>query len=391
MDVITYSTLFPNAGQPRHGLFVEARLRELRRRHDVDAQVVAPVPWFPLRHPAFGQYAQFAKASRETQRDTVRVYHPRYFLPPKIGMHVAPRTLAAGSTATVARCVASAASRPVLDAHYFYPDGVAAAHIAQVQKLPLVISARGSDVNLLPQNRAVRRRMLWAAQRADALVAVSKALGERMAQIGMPKDKIHVLRNGVDLDTFQMCDRRAAKREIGIDGPLILSVGNLYELKGHDLVIEALAQHPRASLVIAGSGPELEALKSCAERHNVAQRVHFVGSVAQSELVQYYNAADALVLASSREGMANVLLEALACGTPVVVTPVGGNPEVVADAAAGIVLPERSAQAVADGIGQVLFAPPTREDTRKYAETFSWADVAKRLYQLMSDVRSAHA
>jgi glycosyltransferase involved in cell wall biosynthesis len=116
-----------------------------------------------------------------------------------------------------------------------------------------------------------------------------------------------------------------------------------------------------------------------------------VGAGAQSELVQYYNAADALVLASSREGMANVLLEALACGTPVVVTPVGGNPEVVADAAAGIVLPERSAQAVADGIGQVLFAPPTREDTRKYAETFSWADVAKRLYQLMSDVRSAHA
>ncbi|MFK7886871.1 MAG: glycosyltransferase [Gammaproteobacteria bacterium] len=391
MDVITYSTLYPNEAQPRHGLFVQARLRELRQRHEVGAQVVAPVPWFPLRHPAFGRYAQFASAPRYAVQDDVQVHHPRYFLPPKIGMHIAPRTMARGSRRAVAACIERAANAPVLDAHYFYPDGVAAAHLAERFKLPLVISARGSDINLLPNDPAVRRRMLWAAERADALVAVSSALAERMVEIGMPAQKIEVLRNGVDLETFRVLDRVAMKRQLGFEGPLLLSVGNLYELKGHDLVIEALARHPEANLVVAGSGPELGALKACAERHKVVQRVHFVGSVAQSQLVQYYNAADALVLASSREGMANVLLEALACGTPVVVTPVGGNPEVVASAAAGIVLPERSAKAVADGIGAVFRAPPTREDTRAYAETFSWADVANRLYQLLGNVQMARA
>lgn len=390
MDIVTFSTLYPNAAQPRHGLFVEARLRELRARHPVTAQVVAPVPWFPSRHPRFGKYASFAGAPRSEERYGVTVTHPRYALPPKIGMHIAPRAMAQGARRAVAAAVAQATETPVLDAHYFYPDGVAAAHLADALSLPLIISARGSDINLLPQNNAVRRRMLAAAQRAQALVAVSEALGQRMAEIGMPADKIHVLRNGVDLDHFTVRDRAAERAALGLDGPLILSVGNLYELKGHHLTIEAMVQHVEATLVIAGSGPEEAALRARAIELGVDARVHFVGSVAQSELVRYYNAADLLVLASSREGMANVLLEALACGTPTVVTPVGGNPEVVADRAAGVVLHERSAQAIADGILQVLTTPPTREETRAYAETFSWAEVTQRLFSLMKNVRQQY-
>ncbi|MEO1574827.1 MAG: glycosyltransferase [Pseudomonadota bacterium] len=319
------------------------------------------------------------------------VEHPRYPLPPKIGMHMAPRTLALGASSAVRRACDALGGRPVLDAHYFYPDGVAAAHLARRHDLPLMITARGSDVNLLPENPAVRRRMLAAAERAQALVAVSEALGERMAEIGLPRDKIHVLRNGVDLDKFTVSDRAATRAGLGFDGPLILSVGNLLELKGHHLVIEAMTQHPAATLIIAGAGPEEADLKALAARLDVATRVHFVGSVAHSELVKYYNAADLLVLASSREGMANVLLECLACGTPAVVTPVGGNPEVIADRAAGVVLHERTAQAVADGILQVLNTPPARSDTRAYAEQFSWAEVTERLFSLMNDVAASYA
>ena len=387
MDIVTFSTLYPNAAQPRHGLFVEARLRELRARHAVRAEVVAPVPWFPSTHARFGRYADFARAPRSETRSGVTITHPRYFLPPKVGMHMAPRTMALGARRAVTAAVARAESKPVLDAHYFYPDGVAAAHLADALSLPLVISARGSDINLLPQNPAVRRRMLAAAKRAQALVAVSAALGRRMVEIGLPEEKIHILRNGVDLDHFSVRDRAAERAALGLDGPLILSVGNLYELKGHHLIIEALNQHPAATLVIAGSGPERAALEARAQELDVGDRVRFVGSVAQSDLVRYYNAADLLVLASSREGMANVLLEALACGTPTVVTPVGGNPEVVADRAAGVVLHERSAQAIADGILQVLTTPPARSETRAYAEQFSWAEVTQRLFSLMKDVR----
>lgn len=386
MELITFSTLFPNAVQPRFGLFVESRLRELRARHDVEATVVAPVPWFPFRHSVFGQYAVFAKVPRRETRDGIEVMHPRYALPPKIGMHIAPRALALGAAGVVKRC-AQAFGAPVLDAHYFYPDGVAAAQLAARFDLPLVITARGSDVNLLPQFPAVRRRMLWAAGQASALVAVSQALAERMVQLGMDESKIHVLRNGVDLEVFELRDRRAEREALGLEGPLLLSVGNLFRLKGHDLVIDALKDLPQASLVIAGSGPELGALRERAEAQGVGKRVHFVGSVPQSELVRYYNAADMLVLASSREGMANVLLEALACGTPAVVTPVGGNPEVISSPAAGIVLPDRSAEAIARGVEALLRAPPSRMQTRRYAESFAWSDVVRDLHRLFDDVR----
>ncbi|MFK8017441.1 MAG: glycosyltransferase family 4 protein [Gammaproteobacteria bacterium] len=385
MRLITFSTLFPNAAQPAHGLFVEARLRELRQRRGVQADVVAPVPWFPFKSEKFGAYAKFARAPRRAERDGVIVSHPRYFLPPKVGMHMAPRSMARGASGAVASLVGDI-DLPVLDAHYFYPDGVAAAHLASRLRLPLVITARGSDVNLLPDDAAVRRRMLWAADRASALVAVSSALRERMIALGMDAAKIRVLRNGVDLSLFKPLDRAAQRQALGLDGPMILSVGNLYQLKGHDLVIEALTEHPALTLVIAGAGPERAALGALAERLGVQQRVRFVGSVAQSELLQYYNAADLLVLASSREGMANVLLESLACGTPAVVTPVGGNPEVIACPEAGIVLPRRDARAVADGIGQLCSDLPSREATRRYAQKFSWDDVTRELHELFEEV-----
>lgn len=388
MELVTFSTLFPNAAQPRHGQFVEARLRQLRARHDVAASVVAPVPWFPLRQRVFGQYAQFASVPHRETREGVEVLHPRYLLPPRIGMHVAPRSMALGARQSLEQSIRS---RPgvVLDAHYFYPDGVAAAHLAARFKLPLVITARGSDINLLPDFPAVRRRILWAADRASALVAVSHALARRMVEIGMDESKIHVLRNGVDLEAFEVRDRQAERDALGLSGPLLLSVGNLLPLKGHDLAIEALAGHPQATLVIAGAGPQLDALRARARECGVQGRVQFVGSVPQSQLVRYYNAADMLILASSREGMANVLLEALACGTPALVTPVGGNPEVISTPEAGIVMSERSASAIAQGVTALLSAPPQRDQTRAYAESFAWADVARGLFEVFDDLRQA--
>ncbi|MEM6640216.1 MAG: glycosyltransferase [Pseudomonadota bacterium] len=389
LELLTFSTLFPNRAQPRHGLFVEGRLRELRTRHPVAASVIAPVPWFPFRHPRFGKYARFAQVPSGENRDGVSIRHPRYVLPPKVGMHIAPRAMALGAASAVRQTVEHASYTPVLDAHYFYPDGVAAAHLARRFGLPLVITARGSDVNLLPEFPAVRRRMLAAGQQAAALVAVSEALARRMVDIGLPADKIHVLQNGVDLDTFRVMDRDAARASLGLSGPVILSVGNLLELKGHHLTIEALKQHPGATLIIAGEGPESARLARLASELNVASRVRFVGSVAHAELVQYYNCADLTVLASSREGMANVLLETLACGTPAVVTPVGGNPEVISHPDAGVVVHERSADALAAGVARVLAAPPPRAATRQQAERFAWGAVTGKLYALLEGIASS--
>lgn len=391
LDLVTFSTLYPNSAQPGHGLFVEARLKHLRAHHAVSASVIAPVPWFPLRHPMFGQYAQFARAPRVEQRNDIDVWHPRYPVVPKIGMHMAPHSLALGARASLARVLRDRSTTPVLDAHYFYPDGVAAAHLANRFGLPLVITARGSDVNRLPDFPAVRRRILWAAQRAQRVIAVSQALAARMRQLGMPAEKIRVLRNGVDLEMFHVQDRHAAREALGLDGPTVLSVGNLLELKGHHLVIEALARHPRATLIIAGSGPLSGQLKAQVQSLGLTSRVRFVGSVQQSELVRYYNAADMLVLASSREGMANVLLETLACGTPAVATGVGGNAEVISGPQAGLIVARRHVDDLADAMGQIWHAPPQRAATRRYAETFAWRDVADGLHTQLCEARDEYA
>jgi glycosyltransferase involved in cell wall biosynthesis len=241
----------------------------------------------------------------------------------------------------------------------------------------LRITARGTDISLIAGFAGPRRRILWAARQASALVAVCAALKREMVSIGIDADKISVLRNGVDLDQFQPMDRAAARRSWQVEGRVALSVGHLIERKGHHLVIEALASLPEVTLLVAGGGPEQEALTRLAARLGVGGRVRFLGAVPHQRLPELYAAADLLVLASSREGWANVLLEAMACGTPAAATDVWGTAEVVADPAAGWLIPERSAPAVAASLRQAFDTLPDRAATRLYAERFDWGETSR--------------
>jgi glycosyltransferase involved in cell wall biosynthesis len=262
----------------------------------------------------------------------------------------------------------------LIDAHYFYPDGVAAALLGRSLGKPVVITARGTDVNLIADFRLPRRWIRWAAARAAGIVTVSEALRERLLELGLRGSSIEVLRNGVDLELFAPQDRAAARRELGIAevGSVVASVGWLIPRKGHDLAIRAVARLSKTMLLIVGEGPEEAALRRLAEQIGVAGRVRFVGSVPQERLPAAYNAADVLVLASSREGFPNVLLEALACGTPVVATAVWGTPEIVASPAAGRLVQARSAGALSAALHDVLAEPPARAAVRAYAERFDW-------------------
>lgn len=181
---------------------------------------------------------------------------------------------------------------------------------------------------------------------------------------------MQVLRNGVDLERFQPMPRDAARSEHGMRGRTLLSVGHLIERKGNHLTILALRELPDTTLVLVGDGPEERRLRDLARTCNVAERVRFVGAVAQEDLPQCYNAAEALVLASSHEGWANVLLEAMACGTPVVATPIWGTPEVVATPEAGVLTADLSSAAIVAACKSLFAALPPREATRAYAETF---------------------
>jgi glycosyltransferase involved in cell wall biosynthesis len=385
MKILTFSTLYPHAARPSHGIFVETRLRHLLASGQVESKVVAPVPWFPSRHARFGEYAAHASAPREERRHGIQVLHPRYPLLPKFGMALTPFLLARAVRPVIERILRGYAF-DLIDAHYFYPDGVAAILLGRHFGKPVVITARGTDVNLIPRYRLPRAMIRWAARHAAGIITVAQALKDDLVRVGVPAERMEVLRNGVDLQLFQPIDRESGRRTLGITRTTLLSVGHLVPRKAHEIVIQALRWLPETDLIVIGDGPERGALGALARESGAGERVRFVGALAQEELRNYYGAADALVLASSREGWANVLLESMACGTPVVASRIGGTPEVVSAPEAGELMHERTPESVAEAVQRLFARHSDRGATRRYAEKFSWEATTRGQLQLFGRI-----
>ena len=371
ISILTLSTLFPNALQPSHGIFVETRLRRLVADGKVKARVLAPVPWVPPGLTS-AEMEKLRAIPDVEQRNTLDVDHPRYLVIPKVGMNLTPHSLYRAIRKRLRKMLDAGLKIDLIDAHYFYPDGVAATWLGAEFNLPVVITARGTDINLIPEYPRPRRLILEAADNAAAMITVCQALKDRLIELGAPGSKITTLRNGVDLEKFHVKDRVALRSQLGVSGLVLASVGLLIERKGHHLIIEALKQVPDATLLLAGSGPDRQKLEELAASLGVKDRVRFLGSVDQKTLCDIYNCADISILASSREGWANVLLESMACGTPVLGSAVWGTPEVIAAPEAGLLLKNRDAESIVAGINQLGGAMPDRAATRRYAEKFDW-------------------
>ncbi|HME26555.1 MAG TPA: glycosyltransferase family 4 protein [Acetobacteraceae bacterium] len=370
--LLTFSTLYPNDVRPNHGIFVENRLRHLIASQHARSIVVAPVPWFPSRSPWFGDWARDTNVAPVELRHGITVHHPRYPVIPKIGMSMAPYLLFRATLPMLRHLLASGQRIDVIDAHYLYPDGVAAVWLGRALGLPTVVTARGTDVNLIPQYALPRALIRRAIAGAAALIAVSAALKSELVALGAPDEKVTVLRNGVDVALFRPMDRSSARAALGLTRPTLVSVGHLIERKGHHRIIEAMTRLPEFALLIVGEGPQRDSLATLINRLGLADRVRLLGARPHAELPSLYGAADILVLASSREGWANVLLEAMACGTPVVASNIWGNPEVVRDAAAGLIADENTPAGIVAAVRRLFAHLPERAATRAYAEQFSW-------------------
>lgn len=377
MRILSFTTLYPSAARPVHGIFVENRLRHLRNDMCVDLKVVAPVPYFPFRSRRFARYAAMAETPRFEQREDIDVYHPRFLTIPKIGMTVAPALLYQGARRCVRDIIASGFDFDVLDAHYFYPDGVAAALLAKEFNKPLTITARGTDLNLIPRYQLPRKQIQWAAGKADHLITVCEALKDVLIDLDVPSSKTTVLRNGVDLDVFHPADRSQSRADLKLKGFTLLTAGHLVERKGHHLIIKALKELPGVALLVAGDGEIRASLEALTDQLGLQDRVTFLGAVPHKDLYRVYSAVDALVLASDREGWPNVLLEAMACGTPVVATNVWGAGEIVQSPEAGLLVEERSPSALAESVQKLRDTLPDRRETRRYAEGFDWKDTSE--------------
>jgi teichuronic acid biosynthesis glycosyltransferase TuaC len=380
---ITFTTLYPNPARPRHGIFVEQRLRHLLETGGVESRVVAPSAWFPSGSPSFGEWSVFGRVPAHSERYGIPILHPRYLLVPKLGMSLAPLTIALAAWPALVRMIWEGFDFDVIDAHYLYPEGVAAAILGRWLGKPVIATVLGDDVITLPRFRLPRRMILWAVDRCSSVTTVCQALKDRLVEVGAPAEKIRVVLHGVDLEIFRPVDRESVRRRLGLTGRVLVSVGHLTKRKGHHLAIQALSGLPGTSLVIVGDGWMEGELRELARSLGLEDRVHFAGHVEQENLKEYYGAADALVLASSREGIANVLIESMACGTPVIATPVWGTPEAVTVPEAGVLMRDRSAGALVEAARRLFADYPDREATRRHAATFSWERTNREHLELL--------
>ena len=376
LRLLTFSTLFPDSARPHHGVFVENRLRHLVATGAAESTVLAPIPWFPSANPRFGAHARLAAVPELERRHGLDIHHPRYLVIPRVGMSVAPALLYWAARRALARLVADGLEFDAIDAHYVYPDGVAAIWLGAHFGKPVTITARGSDVTQLPDYALPRAQIRMALRRADALMGVSAALCRRMVELGADPGKVTTLRNGIDTQVFRPADRAAARAALGLTRTTLISVGHLIERKRNHLTIAALAELPDIDFILVGDGPERARLEAQAAGLGLGGRVRFLGVQPHHELPRFYTAADAMVLASSREGWANVLLEAMACGTPVIASDIPGNDEVVQGPEAGRIVAENTPAGFAAAIRALFAAGTDREATRAYAQPFSWDETS---------------
>lgn len=393
MKLLVFTSLFPNGVEPHHGIFVANRLALWRARHGGEAEVVAPVPHAPPVGPS--RWTRYRGIPDTETHRGLTVHHPRYLSPPGFGDGWRASLMAAG----VRRRLIAVAQRfqpDVLDVHYAYPDGAAAAMLrpdlerALGRELPMVITCRGTDLNLLPGIPAVRRRIVTALGAADHVICVAQALANVAVSLGVPAERVSALRNGVDTAVFSPGDKATAREQTGLpnDRRVLLCVGHLIERKGQHLLLEAYARvHPQGGplLVFVGGGEAQPALQAQATALGIADHVRFVGAVPPERLPAFYRSADVMILASLREGWPNVVLEALACGTPVIATRIWGTPEILDGCPAGLLV-DPNVDGLASGLSKV--DDLQAEAARPWAERHTWDATVDSMQSLFAEVTS---
>jgi teichuronic acid biosynthesis glycosyltransferase TuaC len=328
--VLTFTSLYPSSAFPVHGVFVPQRMLRLCARNGWKLTVVAPVPRSLPFLP--GRRGRYFRVPRVEEQGSVRVHHPRYFHVPRLSVGRQWRNMARACRPLLAE-IDRSEGFDLIDSHYLYPDGCAAVFLARELGKPCVVTARGSDVWVLPKIPAAARAMREQLPRADRLMAVAGALADGMAEfLGVPRERIVTVPNGVDMELFHPGDRAAARRDLGLpqETKILLSVGRLAPAKRFDLLIDALAAMPgEPLLVIVGDGPLRSELASRVQRLGLEGRVRLAGEQPPERVAEFMRAADLFSLASDLEGWPNVVMEALASGLHVVARPVGGVPEIL--------------------------------------------------------------
>lgn len=378
IDLIVFSSLFPTMARPGAGLFIRERMFRVAQHRPL--AVVSPQAWFPgqslIRRVRPGYRPQ--APALEIQQG-IRVYHPRFLSLPGLLRRFDGASMALCSFFLMRRLRREGAR--LIDAHFGYPDGDAATRLGRWLGLPVTVTLRGTEVPH-GRNPVLRRRLARALGAAARVFSVSGSLRQLALDLGVDAGKTEVVGNGVDTRVFHPVERIAARARLGLPdrAQVLISVGGLVERKGMHRVIDCLPplmmQHPDLHYLIVGGGGgegDLRAeLEAQVVRLGLAGRVHFLGTLPPDALKWPLSAADVFVLATRNEGWANVFLEAMACGLPVVTTDVGGNAEVVCRDELGSIVPFDDAVALQQALDAALDRNWDRAAIIDYAQANQW-------------------
>jgi teichuronic acid biosynthesis glycosyltransferase TuaC len=342
--------------------------------------VLATIPWFPGAG-LVARWSSAGKLAAVPARETIAglpVAHPRTLFVPRLA-HAAWGPLYAASIAPIILSSYRHKIDVVLGS-WAYPDGFAAVIAARLLGVPAVVKLHGSDINVIAKLPGPRRLTAWALPRAARVVAVSKPLADEAVALGVARDRVAVVMNGVDGELFRPRDREAARRELGLPaGPLAVYVGNLKAEKGVvDLARawEIVRRHvPGATLAMVGGGPLRDELAS--------SPVRLVGAQPLERVPLWMAAADVIALPSHVEGTPNVVLEALACGRRVIASAVGGVPDLLTRRELGVLVPPRDPEALADALVLALRAPYDADEVARLGARGGWAASAAALHEVL--------
>jgi glycosyltransferase involved in cell wall biosynthesis len=375
---VVFSSLFPNATQPNAGLFIRERMFRVGKQ--LPLVVVSPKPWFPGQGliRLFRPHYRPQPARTEMQAG-VEVIFPRFLAIPGLLRGLDSLFMAIGSYFTLRRLKDQGYN--LIDAHFAYPDGHAAQRLGRWLGLPVTVTLRGTEV---PQSRnpALVTKLREVFRDADQVITVSDSLRQLAYSLGLAEARGQVVGNGVDANRFTPVPKAEARQRFGLPDTarVLITVGGLVERKGFHRVIACLPalleKHPELHyLIVGGACPEgdmSQALKDQVGQLGLSERVHFLGPISPDDLKWPLSAADIFVLSTRNEGWANVILEAMACGVPVVASDVGGNAEVVCRDELGKIVPFDDQIALTGALDEALNQPWDARSIRAYAEANSW-------------------
>ena len=397
MKIAFVSNLFPDTSEPFRGLDNSVLLQHLaslpsppsdgrggENRSACEIRVISPRPVLPFSPDSAG-----SRAPRPADEQFKPIY-PKALYVPKIGSSV-NHLLFARAIRTPLQTLRETFPFDAILCSWTYPDGCAVARVARELGVPFVLIAQGSDVHVYLQMASRRKLICAAANQSSATITRSKKLTELLREAGVAKEKLHPIYNGVDLETFRPGNRDASRKELGLplDAKIILFVGNFFEIKNPLLLVDAHAELCRRDpdgkihLVMLGDGPLCDAAWSRANASGCANAIHLLGRKPPAEVARYMQAADLLCISSDNEGVPNVVLEAFACGLPVVSTRVGGIPEVLTENFLGRLVEKRNLPALVTALKQTLATKAESDKIRNHAVQFSWERTAAAYLALL--------